>query len=167
MEAKLRERFGISQSDIRIARSFDGRLLGQSWETPFVAVPAGTIDDKAIAEMIQNFHDTYQIRTGNRFAALGVQGVTYRVAAIVPVEKVDYPLVPTRTAPLKPTRTGTLQYFAERPIRTAEYDRTHLCYGDEIQGPAIIRESLSTTFVLPGQVTKVGRYGELRIRKAG
>ena len=31
------------------------------------------------------------------------------------------------------------------------------------RGPAVIREPLSTTFMLPGQVLRVGEYGELSI----
>ena len=38
MEHRLRERAG---RDGEVRRSFDGRLFGQSWETPFVQVPRG------------------------------------------------------------------------------------------------------------------------------
>lgn len=165
METKLRHRLGIANEKVKIVRTFDGRLVGQSWETPFVPAPPGPIDAESIAVMVRNFHDTYQLRTGNRFEALGVQGVTYRVAAVVPVEKVEYAQVPrSQNAPPKPVRIGTLKYFAEQPIDVSEYERAHLCQGDEIAGPAIIREPLSTTFLLPDQVMTVGKYGELRIR---
>src|SRR5262249_47685764 len=43
MERGLRERAGIGDADVRVRRSFDGRLYGQSWETPFVEVGDGPI----------------------------------------------------------------------------------------------------------------------------
>ncbi|MTD54572.1 hydantoinase/oxoprolinase family protein [Amycolatopsis sp. RM579] len=165
METKLRERLGFAQHEVRITRSFDGYLAGQSWETPFVPAPPGPIDTAAVEEMVWNFHDTYQARTGNRFEALGVEAVTFRVQAIVPVSKVSYPMAPAaRTRPPVPRRRREVRYLAERPIEAPEYERSDLHQDDEIRGPAIVRESLSTTFIVPGQVMKVGRYGELRIR---
>ena len=47
-----------------------------------------------------------------------------------------------------------------------EYDRAKLQSGDVIEGPAIIREELSTTQVCPGQRATVGRYGEIVIERA-
>jgi len=38
--------------------------------------------------------------------------------------------------------------------------------GDVIEGPAIIREELSTTQVCPGQTATVGSYGEIVIERA-
>ena len=43
MERKLRGRAPAGSDGVTVRRSFDGRLLGQSWETPFVEVPDGPI----------------------------------------------------------------------------------------------------------------------------
>jgi N-methylhydantoinase A len=166
MEEALRARFD-GRGDLAFVRAFDGRLLGQSWETPFVPVPSGTIDAAAVQAMIDNFHEVYESRSGNRFPALPVQGVTYRVEVALPTSKVDYPVLPARGAePLAPTRTIELRYLEERPVQALEYDRAALRAGDVIDGPAIIREPLSTTFMLPGQIMTVGERGELHIRRA-
>lgn len=165
MEARLCERLGRAREDVSISRSFDGRLVGQSWETPFIRVPSGRLDVAAIGEMVHNFHDTYERRTSNRFEALGVEGVTYRVAAHLSVEKVNYPkALRPRTAPLRPSRVRTLRYLDGGSVEAADYERATLFFGDEIDGPAVIREALSTTFLLAGQTATVGEYGELRIR---
>ena len=37
---------GAGRDDVEIRRSFDGRLFGQSWETPFIEVPDGPIDER-------------------------------------------------------------------------------------------------------------------------
>ena len=84
MERRLRERAG---RDGEARRSFDGRLFGQSWETPFVQVPQGPID---IADLVERFHETYERRYGNRFPYIPVQGVSYRVELRVPSEKVEF-----------------------------------------------------------------------------
>lgn len=168
MEDRLRNRFGDrSDEEIQFVRTFDALLVGQSWETPFVGIPEGTITPKHVELMIANFHDVYEQRTGNRFDSLPVQGVTYRVEAVFPASKVDYPTLPGReTGQPEPTRELDIRYLTDEPIRAAEYDRNTLLAGDEIHGPAVVREPLSTTFVPPNHALVVGTYGELHIRLA-
>lgn len=168
MEQTLRER--IPEADrhtAEIYRSFDARLVGQSWEVPFVAAPSGDITADALSDMVTNFHDAYTERCGNRFEQLPVQGVTYRVRAVVPASKVQYPQLPTRgETALKPRGTLEIRYLTDEPIKAQEYARADLCSGDIVTGPAVIREALSTTFLVPGQIAETGNYGEIRIRKS-
>lgn len=169
MEDRLRAQLAKSDREgVEFVRSFDGRLVGQTWETPFVGVPSGKLDADGISTMISNFHDIYKERSGNRFEALPVQGVTFRVEAVVPSSKVDYQKLPTRESsqPLKSTRELQIQYLGEnqKPVSAAEYDRLDLRAGDVIEGPAVIREELSTTFMIPGQTATVGDFGEIYIR---
>src|SRR6202044_1760018 len=60
MEQALRDQMGPGGESVEFVRSFDGRLFGQSWETPFVPVSAGAIDEAAVAAMIASFHDAYE-----------------------------------------------------------------------------------------------------------
>jgi N-methylhydantoinase A len=156
MERRLRERAG---RDGDVHRSFDGRLFGQSWETPFVQIPEGPID---IADLVERFHETYERRYGNRFPYIPVQGVSYRVELRVPSEKVEF-AERDGDGEAVPTRTIELRHFADGPLEAAEYDRATLPVGARIAGPAVVREGLATTFVVPGQTAEVGRLGELRI----
>ncbi|MBB1152131.1 hydantoinase/oxoprolinase family protein [Amycolatopsis dendrobii] len=168
MEAQLRERLSADAS-VTFERSYDGHLVGQSWDTPFVPVPDGTLDESAVAAMIVSFHDTYQERSGNRFEMVPVEGVTFRVRAVLDTPKVEYPQLPARAEdePLAPVRTTILRYLGEgaEGQEAPVYDRTALRAGDEFDGPAIVHEGLSTTHVGAGQHLVVGRYGELVIRK--
>lgn len=167
MEDRMRERFKDRHPDLTFERRFDGRLVGQTWETPFISIPEGAITAATVQTMIDNFHAVYKARSGNSFPMLPVQGVTYRVEAKIPTSKVDYPKLGARGGGgPEPKRRITIEYLAATPIEAAEYDRASLRAGDEIAGPAVIREPLSTTFMLPGQVLRVGEYGELRIRRA-
>ena len=163
MEHRLRERAG---RDGEARRSFDGRLFGQSWETPFVQVPQGPID---IGDLVERFHETYERRYGNRFPYIPVQGVSYRVELRVPFEKVEF--TPPAVERGGDSHTGSgrtieLRHFAADPLEGVEYERSSLPVGARLSGPAVIREGLATTFVVPGQTVEVGALGELVIEAA-
>lgn len=164
MEDNLRKELGDGVEGVHFDRSYDGRLVGQTWETPFIDVPGGELGPDQIEEMIENFHVAYESRTGNRFDALPVQGVTYRVQAVVPIEKVAYKPIARRNggAP-EAGREIKLKWIYGDEVTAREYNRTNLQSGDRIEGPAIIREELSTTQVCPGQVATIGEYGEIVI----
>ena len=165
MEAQMRAGLGAGQ-EIETQRSFDAQLVGQTWETPFVAVPAGPIDAAAIRQMIKNFHDAYAARNGNRFEAIPVQGVTYRVRAVVKTAKVSYPPLKTRgSEPLKPVGSSVLRYVSDQEEIAQIYRREDLCAGDVVMGPAIVREALSTTYITRNQLGTVGGYGEITINR--
>jgi N-methylhydantoinase A len=161
MEDGLRTRAGLSADAVEFRRTFDGRLAGQSWETPSVDVPNGPITPEAVGALIGAFHDAYERRNGNRFAYFPVQAVTFRVHMIVPSDKVAYPKLESATGPASPTGTVVLRHLADGPIQASEYRRAHLLSGHEISGPAVIREEMSTTFIPPGRQATVGEYGEI------
>jgi N-methylhydantoinase A len=168
MEAQVRSRFpeGV---EFELDRSFDGRLVGQTWETPFVGVPDGPIGGAQVEAMIAAFHETYEQRSGNRFEAMPVEGVTFRVRAVLATEKVEYPRLAARGAgdgELEPVRTTTLRYISEHDREAPVYQREELFSGDVVAGPAVIDESLSTTHVGEGQSATVGDYGQLVITQA-
>ena len=166
MEAQLRTTIA-ADTPVTVRRSFDGRLMGQSWETPFIELPEGPIGVDTVPEMISRFHDQYERRYGNRFDAVPVQGVTYRVQLIAPSEKVEYVAsAVTEQATVEPERRLALRYYADDVLEVEEFRRETLPVGARIAGPSIIREALSTTFVCPQQVAEIGRFGEIVIEQA-
>ena len=70
-------------ADAQIVRTFDARFYGQSWETPLVEAPAGTIDEAAIESMIASFRSAYEKVNGLAFAGIPVEAVTFRVQAVL------------------------------------------------------------------------------------
>jgi N-methylhydantoinase A len=168
MEAAMTRSLGQDADRVTFTRSFDGQLMGQVWETPFVEVPDGTVTPEAVETMISNFHDAYEQRSGNRFEAMPVQGVTYRLTAVVPTAKVEYPEPPRRPAGhlLRPVRSVTIRHVENGDLDASEYERDDLMQGDVIDGPAVIREPMSTTFVPPGLTAAVGTVGEIVITRA-
>ena len=112
-----------------VRRSFDGRLLGQTWETPFVPVPPGPITADSIEQLIEQFHVEYSARFGHRFDHLPVQGVTYRVELVVPAEKVDYPELPAGAEHPRPSGSTTLRHLSDAPLEAGVYQRDELGAG--------------------------------------
>jgi N-methylhydantoinase A len=165
MEQGLRSHV-TNGADVEVRRTFDARLLGQSWDTPFVRVPEGDLDAASIEQMITAFHDEYQSRYGNRFEGFPVEGVTYRVQLVVKSQKVDYPLAPVGDAvEIEPDRMVELSFVDEANSSAGEYERENLKAGNIVRGPAIIREPMSTTHVLAGQRATIGLYGEIVVER--
>lgn len=166
MEAALRMRLQRTLPDPVFVRAFDGKLLGQSWETPFIPIPPGPITPDVVEQMTENFHSTYELRSGNRFPSIPVQSVTYRIETVVPTAKVEYPRLSRRDGEMpQPRRRITLDHLKTEPIPAGEYWRSDLQYGDEIRGAAVIREESATTLILEDQVMIVGEYGEMHISR--
>ncbi|MBO9578563.1 MAG: hydantoinase/oxoprolinase family protein [Microbacteriaceae bacterium] len=166
MERSLRDRLGDAAAALPVRRSFDGRLVGQSWEIPFVQLPEGPITAASLPAIAGAFHDAYEARNGNRFDAFPVEGVTYRVEIVVPAEKVEYELAPeTAPFPAAPEGALTLSYVAAEPVQAEWFRRESLATGATVTGPAVIREQLSTTYIPPGQQALVGRAGEIVITR--
>jgi N-methylhydantoinase A len=164
MEEGLLDRIGARREDIDLARSFDGYLEGQGNDTPFIPVPPGRIGVAEVEQMVSRFHEVYEQRYGKRFELFPVKAVTYRVELVVKSDKVAYPELPRRSsADRLATNTQTLRYVNGPDEPAAEVQRADLLCGDEITGPAIIREATSTTFVPTGRTALVGSYGELYI----
>jgi N-methylhydantoinase A len=164
MEEGLLARALVDRDAVEIRRSFDGRLVGQSWETPAVEVPAGPVSAETVAQMVANFHDEYQRRNGNRFEGFPVQGVTYRVEMVVAADKVDYPKLATAPSTTPPSSGSvTIRHLYGEDVQAPEHQRSHLLAGHEVAGPAVIREDTSTTFVPAGRRATVGDFGELSI----
>jgi N-methylhydantoinase A len=165
MEEDMLRRAGVSASEAKIVRSMDGRLVGQGWETPFISVPNGEIDGDGIRQIVANFHSEYEQRNGNRFESIPVECVTYRVQVIVPSQKVEYTKLPRRTGSGSPPVAGStvLRHLYEMDTEASGYNRSDLAAGDILEGPAIVWEENSTTFVPRGHNAEVGEFGELII----
>jgi N-methylhydantoinase A len=117
--------------------------------------------------MISAFHDAYESRYGNRFEQFPVEGVTYRVQLALGSEKVAYPEIEVGEAvEVAPDRILELKYVDEANARVGEYQREALKANNIVRGPAIIREPMSTTHMVAGQVATIGRFGEIYIERA-
>jgi N-methylhydantoinase A len=164
LEESVLTQADVDHNSMVIRRSFDGRLLGQSWETPFIEIPPGEISAHSIAAMSSAFHRAYMERNQQSFETIPVQAATFRVHMTVASDRVQYEVLDEgRQEPLRPRRVRKLFYLYGDSVDVDEFDRHQLCVGDQVVGPAIVREELSTTFVPMGNKLAVGSHGELII----
>jgi N-methylhydantoinase A len=71
-------------------------------------------------------------------------------------------------APAKAAMTGRRNVYFDGAFRaTPVFERTALCAGNRIAGPALVQEHASTTVLWPGDRLEVGSYGSLLIDVAG
>lgn len=147
----------------RVVRTFDGRFVGQSWETPLVEVPAGRIDEPAIEMMVERFRRAYEKINGLAFEAMAVEAVSFRVQVVLPAARVTYPSLAEGSGTPEPYGEVTLEHLYDSSCRAFEYRREALGAGDRVEGPAVIREPMSTTFVPRAHHAVVGRLGEISI----
>ena len=159
LEAQLRARLAPGVPAV-LRRSFDARIVGQSWDTPFVAIPSGPVDTGTLTA---GFHDEYLRRNGQNFPDMPVQGVAWRVQLVAPSIKAELKPIAKQDGPPLSTGMRLLRHAFEAEVEARLYDRAALGAGASIGGAAIITEPLSTILVLPGQTATVGRLGEIVI----
>jgi N-methylhydantoinase A len=154
-----REEEAESSQDIRLSE--EGVL-----SVPLAASSDGSISvtDDMMAGATETFHHEHQREYGHADQDQEVQIVHARVFGRVDVSKPEFE--PADSSPPSPDAalTGSRTVvFDGASIETGIYDRSLLKAGNEIAGPAIIEESVSTTVLPPDSSLRVDAYGNLRI----
>jgi N-methylhydantoinase A len=163
---------GIVAKDARLTRSADIRYKGQINEVE-VPVPAGALDEAALAQLAADFHRRYETVYGRGagFREARVEIVTYRVRAAAVSAKPR--IVAAREgdrAPSSDARAGT------RPVYWSElgdFDATPVFWGEKLvagnvlAGPAIIQAPDTTIVVHPFESARVDAYGNVLVDLGG
>ena len=132
---------------VEFERSIDARLVGQTWETPFIEVPGGTIDDA------RDRDDDRQLPRGLRAAhrqpLRGAAGAGRDLPRAGEGADRQGRLPADRRrnggAPDAGPRDHAAATSTARRSPPREYDRASCSPATCSTGPAIIREALSTT----------------------
>jgi len=153
------EREGFAESPL-LMRSIDIRYSGQNWELE-ASLPAGQITAESIAEVRRAFDKEHERQFGWFFPESNFELVNFRVVAARTRATVDLPAITTGPAP-DPVKTGSI-YFDETSGRvdTLIYRRSDLHAENEITGPAIVVEDVSTTLVPPNWTARVEGHGHI------
>src|SRR6188474_1334760 len=145
---------GVDPAQGRLARSADLRYKGQINEVE-VPVPAGPLDQAALAQLVADFHRRYETVYGQGagFHEARVEIVTYRVRASAISAKPRIVAAPERDRePAPAARAGT------RPVYWSEvgdFQPTPVYWSDKLEpghivpGPAIIQAADTTIVVHP------------------
>ena len=157
------DRDGVPAESQDLQRSADFRYVGQAYEVN-VAVPAGELDDAAVAAIVQGFHDLHQQLYAHHHPEKPVEFVSGRVAAIGLMAAPPIQSATTTGASAEPKETRKV-YFdeAEGFVDTTIYDRSTLGPGAAFDGPAVVEQIDTTTVVHPGQRAYVDEVGNLMI----
>ena len=141
------------------------RYQHQGWEIT-VDVPAGEVTQQILEDVETTFHELHRRLYTYNLPHQTVELVNLRVTALgsLPRPPSD-PVADTTGYVPDPTsrrriRLSRSQGFVEAPV----YDRQHLAPGVEINGPAIVEQSDTTTLLASAYFSRTDAYGNLVIR---
>ncbi len=149
------KREGFKKKGIVVHDFLDVRYRGQSYE---LTVPYTR--DWAAA-----FHRRHRTRYGHSDPNKPVEVVAARVACHGTTDKPRLPTMRRRSGKPEPRRVVRI-FESGRWLRAPAYDRTQVHHGQTIDGPAIIGEYSSTTYVPSGFRTSMDRFGNLILEDA-
>jgi N-methylhydantoinase A len=143
---------GFGQRQLRVERFVDMRYIGQAYE----------LTVNANGDFVASFHRAHERRYGYSDAKRAVEIVNVRARAIGLTPKPTLPRVRAGGADAGASSVGERKvFFGGRPAKTRVYDRSRLCAGNRLRGPAIVTEYSATTVILPGWRARVDAYGNL------
>jgi N-methylhydantoinase A len=144
-------REGVAAPQRRLLRSVDLRYRGSRASS--VAVPAGPLTPQALTQLHDQFHAAHARAYGYDAREDAVELVNVRLTALGVSPKPRLPALPQGGADSAEAHKG------QRPVWFSEtagftlcsvLDRTRLCWGNVVSGPAVIEELDATTLVHPG-----------------
>jgi N-methylhydantoinase A len=144
---------GAPAADIAQHRSADLRYRGQSFTL--------TIDWTTRDDATRAFHEMHQTRYGHSLG-LAIELVNIRCDLRCARPRLTLPRLPKRS-PAQPRRLGPTARYADVVL----FERAELCVGQQIEGPALIVETMATTFVDPLWRATVDTFGHLRVERSG
>lgn len=147
----------IPDADRLVQRTVDTRYAGQNYEIS-VAVPAGPIDDAAIASIRQRFEEEHRRLYGFAAEQDPIELVTFRVGATGVVAKAEFRRHGEDGTDASAALIGARDVWMPESggfIQSSIYDRAKLRPGNRIVGPAIIEQMDTTTIVLSDMMVTV------------
>jgi N-methylhydantoinase A len=146
---------GFRKKDLVVNDFLDVRYHGQSYEltVPYTADWTGA------------FHDQHRKRYGHANANNPVEVVAARTTLVGKTPKPALGTVRRTTREPEPVESGRV-FDGGRWVPAPAFDRSRLGHGHVIDGPAIIGEYSSTTYVPPAFRATVDRFGNLLLEAA-
>jgi N-methylhydantoinase A len=168
LEARVLEMFqrqDINPDQVVLSRYFDGRYMGQTWDTFSVPVPSGEIDTACKEEMSQNFHRAHKRSWGYNLPTYSVKLIMARVSGTASREKPRLPQIKSGGESPLEALLEEVQVYLDKEEHSAVplYQREKLKAGNRVTGPAIVQQRTSTTVLLSGDEALVDPYDNLRI----
>lgn len=153
---------GVHADRHSVERVVDARYRGQGYQLP-LTIPDEPLDRACLDRLVSAFHERHESVYGHNDQSTVVEGVDWRVTAVVPRPRVVLPAAET-TSP----RTATPS--SVRPVCLAKdgtfepcpvYARGQLASGTRFDGPAIVEDAHSTAVLPPACAVEVDERGDL------
>jgi len=154
----------IGKDKSEFVRSADLRYLGQEY-TVRVTFESETIDDNAIAQLTEGFHQTHHRIYGHSNPQGDVEVVNLRLVGLGKLDKIEKKAYTAHSDKAPVPVMSHSAMFSSGEYETKIYNRKDLICGQRLQGPAIILELTATTVVPPSWELYKDNFGNLMITK--
>ena len=159
------DRDDVPPDNVTLHRSADVRYGRQSWELE-VSVPAGTLDDAALATVAAEFHEHHRQQYGYAMEGEELILVNAQVSAIAVLPKPPFGAAidagqPSDRAMAHDQPGERRVWLGGRWVNATVHDRAGLTPGAAIEGPAIVEQLDTTTFLGLGDRALVDAFGNL------
>jgi N-methylhydantoinase A len=145
---------GFRRRDITVADAIDARYRGQSFE---LTIPYSTAWKQA-------FHQAHEQRYGYARPQAPIEVVAARSTLVGQTSRPTLDVARTRRR-TRPPHERIRVWCDGRWRRIALYDRARLAWGHRFEGPAVVGEYSSTTWVPTDFRAEVDRFGNLVLTK--
>jgi N-methylhydantoinase A/oxoprolinase/acetone carboxylase beta subunit len=155
---------GVSGEEMRFELSADMRHRGQGHDIS-VDLPWPRLQDIDInTELRPHFYREYEALYGHAHEELALEIMTCRVRARGPAPNVALPQAEAHDSSLETAKKGLRPAYiteAEKLVDVPVYERTLLPAGTELDGPAVLEEAHSTTFMGPDCLGRIDEHANL------
>ncbi|GCD96540.1 hydantoinase/oxoprolinase family protein [Embleya hyalina] len=152
---------GAEAGDVRYRYGLDARYEGQGNEIT-LWVGEGDAWPTTLADTVERFHTEYQKIYGLRIPDVGVEVVTWRVAAWSDAPGFEVPTVPVGAGDPTPNRYRAARFRLGAPaVDVPVYRRAELGAGHRFVGPALVEERETTSVIPDGWTCEVAPDGSI------
>jgi N-methylhydantoinase A len=160
---------GLGDEEAEFLREMDLRYAGQGYE---LRIPLEGINmpltENGLEQLVERFHERHQAVHGHAARGADVEAVSYRVRAVVAVQKLEIAERSAGTAAENsPTGTRSVSDGKGHQVTAEIWRRADLPQSKPMPGPMIVEQLDSTTVVPPGWSVQCDAYGNLELTRDG
>jgi N-methylhydantoinase A len=156
---------GVAADDIAVRRSMSGMYSGQGFANE-LQLQAWPITDQAIKEWKGEFDQLYDRLYGYSAPEMGVTVATLTVSGTGPRSQLFLPSLDSGSSSPEPEAIdfeGELRREDGSAVAAIFYHREGLRAGNEIAGPAVIEDDMTTIFLPEDCTARIDEYGNVRV----
>jgi N-methylhydantoinase A len=148
---------GFSGEAVRLARSADLKVVGQTYELTVPLPLAGPVTAEGVSALVTAFGRLYRERYAFFFAGEPIELVNLRLAASAASEPIRLTRFDPQPEDPAPARIGQRPIFFESSgyLQSSVFHRDRLRPGMTVRGPAVVEEATSVMLIPPQMAASV------------